>query len=233
MKTRFFVAVFFALMAFSSSAYVQAQSRLNDKDLQRLLQNVKEDSQPFRKTFADALKKSSIRKTSREKDDKELANTFTKQADRAFEAFKHQRRAEAEVTALVGTAQKIDALVYSLQLGAPAQPSWEKLRTELHEVAQAFGVREPYFESPAASIQPGSGTESCLTSAGAQRSAQLVEQCSQVTTSSHPPCDAKNTCSVIIEEIKRGCSLVARGAPRFCAEYPSPHGSNVPIAYQS
>ncbi len=218
MKARFFVVVLVVLMAFSSSTRMQAQSRLNDHDLQRLLKNVKEDSQPFRKIFADTLKKSSIRKTSHEKDARELANTFAKQADRSFETFKHHRKAETEVSALVGTAQKIDALVYSLRLGAPAQPSWEKLRTELHEVAQAFGVREPYFESPTASALPSHGTESCLLSAGAQRAAQLVEQCSQVSTSSHPPCNASNTCSLIIEEIKRGCSLITQDAPPFCAE---------------
>lgn len=167
-KTRFFGIVLFVLMTFSSSAYVRAQSRLNDQDLQRLLQDVKEDSQPFRKTFAEALKKSSIRKTSREKDARELANTFAKQADRSFETFKHRRKAEAEVAALVGTAQKIDMLVYSLRLGAPAQPGWEKLRAELHEVAQAFGVHEPYFESSTSSVPSSVGTESCLISVGAQ-----------------------------------------------------------------
>jgi hypothetical protein len=53
-----------------------AQGRLSDKDLQRLLQNLKDDAQPFRQSFANALKKSTIRKTSKEKDARMLADSF-------------------------------------------------------------------------------------------------------------------------------------------------------------
>ena len=59
-----------------------AQGRLSDKDLQRLMQNLKDDAQPFRQSFANALKKSTIRKTSQEKDARALADTFAKQANR-------------------------------------------------------------------------------------------------------------------------------------------------------
>jgi hypothetical protein len=53
--------------------FAVAQGRLSDKDLQRLMQNLKDDAQPFRQSFANALKKSTIRKTSREKDARALA----------------------------------------------------------------------------------------------------------------------------------------------------------------
>ena len=59
-----------------------AQGRLSDKDLQRLMQNLKDDAQPFRQSFANALKKSTIRKTSQEKDARMLADSFAKQANR-------------------------------------------------------------------------------------------------------------------------------------------------------
>ena len=67
-----------------------AQGRLSDKDLQRLMQNLKDDAQPFRQSFANALKKSTIRKTSQEKDARALADTFAKQANSALETFKHE-----------------------------------------------------------------------------------------------------------------------------------------------
>ena len=62
------------LLAGLSGAH--AQGRLSDKDLQRLMQNLKDDAQPFRQSFANALKKSSIRKTTREKDARALVDTF-------------------------------------------------------------------------------------------------------------------------------------------------------------
>ena len=127
----------------SASRPAVAQGRLSDKDLQRLMQNLKDDAQPFRQSFANALKKSTIRKTSREKDARALADTFAKEANQALETFKHNQKADQQVAALVNTAAKIDPLVYSLQLDMQTTSQWERLRTELHPIAQAFGVPEP------------------------------------------------------------------------------------------
>jgi len=54
---------------------------------------------------------------------------------------------------------------------------------------------------------------------GIERSRQLVNECIQVSPSTHPPCNAQNACSLIVDEIKRGCALIGSGAPGFCAEY--------------
>jgi len=194
-----------------------AQGRLSDKDLQRLLQNLKDDAQPFRQSFANALKKSTIRKTSKEKDARMLADSFAKQANSALEAFKHNQKAEQGVTELVNTAAQIDPLVYSLQLNPQTTSQWERLRTELHQVAQAYGISEPYF-APQSSAAP-STTGTCLNAVGIERSRQLVNECLQVSPATHPPCNAQNACSLIVDEIKRGCALIGQGAPGFCAEY--------------
>jgi hypothetical protein len=197
-----------------------AQGRLSDKDLQRLMQNLKDDAQPFRQSFANALKKSTIRKTSQEKDARALADTFAKQANGALETFKHDQKADQAVTALVNTAAQIDPLVYSLQLNPQTTSQWERLRTELHQIAQAFGVTEPYFapQSGGAAAAPSS-TGTCLNAVGIERSRQLVNECLQVSPATHPPCNAQNACSLIVDEIKRGCALIGQGAPGFCAEY--------------
>jgi hypothetical protein len=199
---------------------VLAQGRLSDKDLQRLMQNLKDDAQAFHKNFAKALKKSSIRKTSQENDATALADTFAKQANTALESFKHQQKADQEVIALVHTAAQIDPLVYSLQLNPQTTSQWERLRTELHQIAQAFGVPEPYFAPPPGSASEApSTTGTCLNAVGIERSRQLVNECIQVSPATHPPCNAQNACSLIVDEIKRGCALIGQGAPGFCAEY--------------
>jgi hypothetical protein len=199
---------------------VLAEGRLSDKDLQQLMQNLKDDAGAFRQNFANALKKSTIRGTTQEKDGKALADTFAKQANTALETFKHQQKADPQVVDLVHTAAQIDPLVYSLQLNPQTTSRWEKLRTELHQIAQAYGIPEPYLAPP-----PGSGTAAfsttgtCLNAVGIERSRQLVNECIQVSPATHPPCNAQNACSLIVDEIKRGCALIGQGAPGFCAEY--------------
>ena len=117
-----------------------AQGRLSDKDLQRLMQNLKDDAQPFRQSFANALKKSTIRKTSKEKDARMLADSFAKQANSALETFKHNQKAEQAVTELVHTAAQIDPLVYSLQLDSATTSQWE---TVAHRAApDCSGLRD-------------------------------------------------------------------------------------------
>jgi hypothetical protein len=204
----------------SADRLAVAQGRLSDKDLQRLMQNLKDDAQPFRQNFGNALKKSTIRGTTQEKDAKALVDTFAKQANTALETFKHQQKADQEVIAVVHTAAQIDPLVYSLQLNPQTTSRWERLRTELHPIAQAFGVPEPYFAPPPGSATAApSTTGTCLNAVGIERSRQLVNECIQVSPATHPPCNAQNACSLIVDEIKRGCALIGQGAPGFCAEY--------------
>jgi hypothetical protein len=208
------------LLSILSGATAAAQSRLNDKDVAGLMKNLSDDAQPFRQSFADALKKSTIRRTSQEKEAHGLADTFAKQAKQTLETFKHKRKAESEVTAMVGTAGQIDALVYSRELNPTVTAQWEKLRTELHQVAGVFGVSEPYFQpSPGPTMAIADGETSCLVSVGTKRSVELVKECVQVSPATHPPCNAQNACSLVVDEIKRGCGLLGQDAPGFCAEY--------------
>ena len=135
-----YVAVVALLLSVFAGATARAQSRVNDKDLARLMQNVKDDAQPFRKSFANALKKSTIRGTSQEKDARGLADTFAKQSKQALETFQHKKKAEDQVAAMVDTAGQINSLVNQLSLSPVVGAQWDKLRTELHQVAEAFNV---------------------------------------------------------------------------------------------
>jgi hypothetical protein len=204
-------------MVLNVSSPAVAQGRLSDKDLQRLMQNLKDDAQPFRQTFANALKQSTIRKTGKEKDARMLADSFAKQANSALETFKNNQKAAQAVTELVHTATQIDPLVYSLQLDTATTSQWERLRGELHPIAQAYGITEPYFAPQSSAAVSTKGT--CLNAVGIERSRQLVNECLQVSPATHPPCNAQNACSMIVDEIKRGCGLIGQGAPGFCAEY--------------
>jgi uncharacterized protein len=60
---------------------------------------------------------------------------------------------------------------------------------------------------------------SCAASVGAQQAAVYVKQCTEVSTATHPPCNASNACALIISEIRRGCAVIGARAPAFCAAY--------------
>ncbi len=59
----------------------------------------------------------------------------------------------------------------------------------------------------------------CVQAVGAQRANQLAQQCLQVSPATHPPCNARNTCKMITNEIKRSCKILGYNAPGFCDEY--------------
>lgn len=61
----------------------------------------------------------------------------------------------------------------------------------------------------------------CRETAGAEKSKTLVKQCLEVSPATHPPCNAANACSLIVDEITRGCAMIDKDAPAFCAEYAS------------
>jgi hypothetical protein len=61
--------------------------------------------------------------------------------------------------------------------------------------------------------------QSCRETAGLQRSRELVRQCLRVSPATRPPCNAANSCDLIVDEIKRGCAMLATDAPSFCGKY--------------
>jgi hypothetical protein len=212
-------AAVFAFVIFSPQGSAHAQTRINDKDLERIMKNLRDDAKDFRSAFDNSLHKSAIRNTSREKDAKELAERFEKQSDEMWKHFKGSKKADTYVSPVVDLAGELDRLVYSLNLDSKTTLSWEKTRSELHQIANSYGVSEPYLQNTAVLANPGD-TGSCAASVGSAQAQRLVERCTRVSTATHSPCNAQNTCALITDEIRHGCSMLsASDAPGFCSEY--------------
>ena len=77
------------------------------------------------------------------------------------------------------------------------------------------------FASAAVAADAPPADKPCRETAGADTSKTLVKQCLEVSPATHPPCNAANACSLIVDEIKRGCAMIEKDAPAFCAEYAS------------
>ena len=187
-------------------------NRLSDKDLESVMNNLKADAKAFRPRFDSAIKKSSIRKTSQAKDAMSLASTFQQQTSTLLNEFKKTRKGDS-VPAMLSTAGQIEKIMTDLKLD-PQTTGWDKIRTDLNQVSNAFGIAPP----PAAAAGD-QNTIPCVQAVGAERSKKLVEECLQVSPATHPPCNSQNSCQLIIDEIKRSCSLLGQSKPSFCAEY--------------
>ncbi len=208
---------------FACSAF--GQGRINDKDLEALMRNLRDDAKSFRPIFDSAIKKSTIRKTSQEKDAKNLVELFARQTELMLNQFKKTRKGDVQLNSVMSTGRQLDQLVSGLRLNGQVSVSWAKIQTELQQVANAFGAPSPFMRTPgplAEGYQPdqqADNPQACSIAVGVERAQKLVEECLAVSPATHPPCNAQNSCGLIIGEIKRSCGILGRNAPRFCDEY--------------
>ncbi len=215
--------VLVALCSTVAVTALHAQSRINDKDLESLMRNLRDDAQSFRGPFNSSIKKSTIRKTSQAKDAEHLAEQFEKQSESLLNHFKQTKKGDPNLTALQSSGQQLGTIVGKYQLGPQVTASWEKVGSELQQVLSAYGMTAPSNtdDNPrgiTATSESSVGT--CSQAVGQERASRLVQECTQVSPSTHPPCNTQNSCVLVIDEIKRGCGLLdSRDRPAFCAEY--------------
>jgi hypothetical protein len=198
----------------------QAQTRVNDHDMEAMMRNLRDDVKNFRPHFDDAIRKSTIRKTSEARNARDSAATLQKQTHALLERFKKDRNGQSEFSAVMTTAQSLDQRINSLSLDARTTAEWNKIRTEVSEIANAYGMPQPFDQDNGSMMPMGSNnSDSCLQSAGAVKANQLVNECLEVSPATHPPCNAQNSCALIISEIRRSCALDGANAPAFCSHY--------------
>src|SRR5580692_11995205 len=188
-------------------------NRLSDKDLESVMSNLKADAKAFRPRFDSAIKKSSIRKTSQAKDAMNLASTFEKQTSTALNEFKKTKKGDS-VPAMLSTAGQIEKVMTDLKLD-PQTTGWDKIRTDLNQVSNAFGIAP-------ATASGDQNTIPCVQAVGAGQSKKLVEECLQVSPATHPPCNSQNSCQLIIGEIKRSAHCCRRTSPVSARNINSP-----------
>lgn len=117
--------------------------RLNDKDLERLMKNVSEDSKKFSQSFKKAVEKSSIRKTSREKEAKQLADRFVEQTKGMAGKFNNNKKADQTLPVVYQSLSQLDKIIRDLSLSGGVTADFEKVKSELNRVAEQFSYTPP------------------------------------------------------------------------------------------
>jgi hypothetical protein len=138
---RAFVVILLALILPFLSAYrVAAQDRPNDKDIEQRMKNLSSDTKKFRSMFSSALSKSTIHKTGQESDAKILAENLENNTKNMLDSFKKGTKADPYLLNCLDTAGKIDGVFKSTQLDADTVGQWQRVQSQLKDLARAFHV---------------------------------------------------------------------------------------------
>ena len=135
-----FWIAFALVLSLFCAATLPADTRLSDKDLEQRIKNLNSDSKKFQSSFNNSISKSSIRKTTQEKDAKKLADNFTKSSKALYDYFKKTRKSDPYIQNTLDLARQLDKLQSSVQLDSTTFSLWTKVRIELNDIANAFHV---------------------------------------------------------------------------------------------
>ena len=120
-----------------------AQDRLSDKDVQATMKNLKEDAQKFRKTFNSAVSKSTIRKTSQEKDAKALAQRFVKDTEGMLKQFESTKKADTALPVTLSAADQLRKTIDTAGITSQVSADWSRVQASLDKLSAAFNMPPP------------------------------------------------------------------------------------------
>lgn len=150
-RKTFFSSMVCALMLASLSLAVKAQDapyRLNDKQVQRVMKQLKKDTEKFRKSVDSSLDKSRLDGTNREDDINKFMEDYEKATERLYDRFKDNKSVGADVETVLDGAARIDQFMTrrsdqfmrrNSQSGR-AERDWAAVRQDLRQLAEAYNV---------------------------------------------------------------------------------------------
>ena len=113
--------------------------RLSDKEVERILHGIEEQSGKFRSSLDSALDKSSLNNTDREDDVNAFIKEFDREVRRLHDRFDEHKSVAADVQAVLDRAARIEGFMRRRGL-TEAQNEWSALRANLDQLAEAYSV---------------------------------------------------------------------------------------------
>src|SRR6266849_2012462 len=130
MKTQIlFIALSIALILTAAATNAAAQVtgepyRISDKEVVRLLDRIKSETDTFRKSLKDALNKSRFDRTQREDDINAYVKNFEEETKRLDDNFDHHKSTTSDVDSVLDRAARIDGFMSRYPLTGRAQGDW-------------------------------------------------------------------------------------------------------------
>jgi hypothetical protein len=129
------------LLTTTTNAQVVGQPyRINDKEVEKILRRIEQQSDRFRSSLDSALDKSRFNGTRREDDINSFIKDFYEQTKRLRHQFDSHKSAAPDVQAVLERAVRIDEFMSRNRLSGKAQDDWSTLKTYLDELASAYNV---------------------------------------------------------------------------------------------
>lgn len=131
------------ILVASFAVMVQAQEtpyRLNDKEVKKLMAQLKKDTGRFRKSFDSSLDRSRLNGTNREDDINRFLKNYEDATERLYSRFKDNKSVGADVEAVLDGAAEIDTFMTRRLASERAQRDWAEVRQDLRRLAEAYNV---------------------------------------------------------------------------------------------
>ena len=145
------LAIFNVLMLLAAfSVAVRAQDvpyRLNDKQVKKLMAQLKKDTGKFRKSFDSSLDRSRLNGTNREDDINRLLKNYEDATERLYSRFKDDKSVGADVEAVLDGAAEIDRFMTRRLASEKAERDWSAVRQDLRQLADAYNVSWRWWSS--------------------------------------------------------------------------------------
>lgn len=129
------VAVFSVVVRAQEAPY-----RLNDKQVKKLMAQLKKDTGKFRKSFDSSLDRSRLNGTNREDDINRLLKNYEDATERLYSRFKDDKSVTADVEAVLDGAAEIDRFMTRRLASEKAERDWSAVRQDLRQLADAYNV---------------------------------------------------------------------------------------------
>ena len=130
-----------ALLVSSAQAQVVGQPyRVSDKDVERIIKRIEQQSDRFRSRLDNALDKSRFNGSNREDDINAFVKDYYEQTKRLRDHFDKHNSATGDVEAVLDRAARIDDFMRRNRLSSKAQDEWTTLKSNLDELAAAYNV---------------------------------------------------------------------------------------------
>jgi len=131
------------ILVASFAVIVRAQDapyRLNDKQVKRLMAQLKKDTGKFRKSLDSSLDRSRLNGTNREDDINRFMKNYEDATERLYSRFKDNKSVGADVEAVLDGANEIDRFMTRRVAGERAERDWAEVRRDLRQLAEAYNV---------------------------------------------------------------------------------------------
>ena len=140
-RTLIVVNILMLLASFSVVARAQdAPYRLSDKEVKKLMAQLKKDTGKFRKSLDSSLDRSRLNGTNREDDINAFLKNYEDATERLYSRFKDNKSVGADVEAVLDGAAEIDRFMTRRLASERAERDWSAVRDDLRRLAEAYNV---------------------------------------------------------------------------------------------